>query len=498
MGGVTAVAFIPGYKERVHVSGAASSLAVTVDEAFTSDGARNEAVLPQGEAAHNPKQAHGAGDTLIAVGTQAGKVMVFNTLGLLVYEIAMDGPAISVEWVGDMSAPPSLPTRSLSLYPEQISTLSAFPLLDVSQASLSRVRQTEQENESDFLSGVQRKLPPDPIRPMARPSINESSVVDAHQIGIPSRHSRERPLPKPKYSAIPYRARRTRYSNCCSSRQSSSSDRDFFTAPSTRYPSIRQDKGKGKAVESLSAQKKLDVDEDRGMALFMSAGTISPSPEHEKKRKRDGPVARSAKKLTSAVADESQFAAAAVGPSSRIAPAPKNSFSPSQGFRNSTPDIGASQLAVQHGLAKRSTEGGRKTGLLDHIDPDPIAEASSSQGFSSSIYSRSKSRMLHRRPKALDGGADADTPMPQDLDRGARRSFSFEAGLHDFEALGERRHMTSKSVVWTGGKREEISRLRNDNAALRQEMSSLRNEFRVLKRVLLRAESQRRWQECIS
>ena len=53
-------------------------------------------------------------NTLIAVGTQIGKVLIFDILGLLIHEIAMDVAVRSVEWVGDMSAPPVLPARSSS------------------------------------------------------------------------------------------------------------------------------------------------------------------------------------------------------------------------------------------------------------------------------------------------------------------------------------------------------------------------------------------------
>jgi len=40
--------------------------------------------------------------------------MVFNVLGLLVHEIVMHAPIVSVQWVGDMSAPSVLPNRMIS------------------------------------------------------------------------------------------------------------------------------------------------------------------------------------------------------------------------------------------------------------------------------------------------------------------------------------------------------------------------------------------------
>jgi hypothetical protein len=57
-------------------------------------------------------------EIFIAVGTQEGKVFVFDVLGLSLHEASMGGPVVTVEWVGDMSAPSALPCHlSSSLHP---------------------------------------------------------------------------------------------------------------------------------------------------------------------------------------------------------------------------------------------------------------------------------------------------------------------------------------------------------------------------------------------
>lgn len=156
------------------------------------------------------------------------------------------------------------------------------------------------------------------------------------------------------------------------------------------------------------------------------------------------------------------------------------------------------QLALQGNVAKQSRAMSKKQKLAS-ISSTPTIEASSSHDFSSSLYSRPKPRMVRNHSKALDGGADAATPLLQSPVCGPRRSFSFDAGLHDVEALAEQRYIAAKkSGLWTGGKRSEINRLRNDNEALKQQISDLRTEFRTLKEVLLQTESHRRWQECVS
>ncbi|KAJ4333134.1 hypothetical protein N0V87_007863 [Didymella glomerata] len=57
-------------------------------------------------------------ETLIAVGTQAGKVLIYDVLGLLIHEIVMNKPVRVVEWVGDMSVPSILPTMESPLSPQ--------------------------------------------------------------------------------------------------------------------------------------------------------------------------------------------------------------------------------------------------------------------------------------------------------------------------------------------------------------------------------------------
>jgi hypothetical protein len=59
----------------------------------------------------NGNATYGGMETLIAMGTQAGKVLIFNVLGLLVREKSLEAPVLALEWVGDMSAPSILPAH---------------------------------------------------------------------------------------------------------------------------------------------------------------------------------------------------------------------------------------------------------------------------------------------------------------------------------------------------------------------------------------------------
>ena len=75
-------------------------------------------VLLGGDAAEDAGDVYKGFETLIAIGTQAGKVLVFNALGLLIHEITVGVSITAVEWVGNMTAPSILPTRGLSLSPK--------------------------------------------------------------------------------------------------------------------------------------------------------------------------------------------------------------------------------------------------------------------------------------------------------------------------------------------------------------------------------------------
>ncbi|KAF1914036.1 WD40-repeat-containing domain protein, partial [Ampelomyces quisqualis] len=129
MGGVIAAEFLPEYKSRIisigndgrcrlHVSGPATCLSVIADGPYIYEGRRSGMVLLGEDATAEEDLSYEGSQTFIAIGTQAGKVFVFNILGLLVHEITMDVSIIALEWVGDMSAPSVLRGRDCSMPPK--------------------------------------------------------------------------------------------------------------------------------------------------------------------------------------------------------------------------------------------------------------------------------------------------------------------------------------------------------------------------------------------
>ena len=271
------------------------------------------------------------------------------------------------------------------------------------------------------------------------------------------------------------RARRSLASR--SSRKSHSSDQDFFTPPSTRQTSRRMGKGKGKAFEPTNNLPN-DITLGKTSVLRMDPIRNSSNLLNEQDKTRS-PT------LGSSTPDDSHFAPLSTmeGPSS-IEMSGSSDPRSSSSMKHTRPEV------VE--LPILSSWNGR----LHDDSPNQMAEASSSQDFPSSSYSQSKPHVFRSHSRAMDGGADTATPLIRSPTRMHRKSFSFENRLHDIEALAEQRYMASNKVgVWTGGKRREISRLRDDNETLKKQMSDLRDEFRTLKEVLLQVESHRRWRE---
>jgi hypothetical protein len=136
-------------------------------------------------------------NTLIAVGTQVGKVLIFDTLGLLVHEIAMDVAVRSVEWVGDMSAPPVLPARSSSS-PESNSVINALieEIGDIESLiqHLNAVRDETQEQTNEQtpmttpVASALKDVTAKPLTPAAFSSPAPSQADSLYRLDAPREH----------------------------------------------------------------------------------------------------------------------------------------------------------------------------------------------------------------------------------------------------------------------------------------------------------------------
>jgi hypothetical protein len=91
-------------------------------------------------------------DTLIALGTQSGKVYFFSSLGLLVHEISVEAQIVALEWVGDMTAPSVSPGRIASPTPSVPETT-----IDIEQPVLDLILDQYKSEANEATGTVQRR-----------------------------------------------------------------------------------------------------------------------------------------------------------------------------------------------------------------------------------------------------------------------------------------------------------------------------------------------------
>ncbi|CAN9331375.1 unnamed protein product [Alternaria alternata] len=139
-------------------------------------------VLLGGDAAEDAGDVYKGFETLIAIGTQAGKVLVFNALGLLIHEITVGVSITAVEWVGNMTAPSILPIRGLSL---SLKPRSVVDIVDAEGSTPSdKETGTVRKTRSPRKSALTRK--PVPIGPPPDLFSNESRKFKSR---VPSRRA---------------------------------------------------------------------------------------------------------------------------------------------------------------------------------------------------------------------------------------------------------------------------------------------------------------------
>ncbi|KAH4952267.1 hypothetical protein HBI38_000980 [Parastagonospora nodorum] len=190
MGGVVAAEFVPGYTSRIISIGHDGRCRLVDFEGGGKDGT----VLFGGDAAEENDEIYEGLQTLIAIGTESGKVFIFNCLGLLVHDIAMEQPIIALEWVGDMSAPSLLPNHISSMSPEP------QPVVDTTIVDI-------EESSDEELGTMRRNLP---VSGNAIPALNNISAGPDlfsadHMSAQPSRR------PSAISAGSPFRTRCTRH-----------------------------------------------------------------------------------------------------------------------------------------------------------------------------------------------------------------------------------------------------------------------------------------------
>jgi hypothetical protein len=297
------------------------------DGPHTSKGREDKTVLLGGDATEEQECIFGGSQTLIAIGTEAGKVIVFNVLGLLISETAIDAPVISIEWVGDMLAPSMLPSRLSSMSPGPRPFVEAL-LEDLEDLSIETeetgtVKKTRSQlqdaarqrgislgpdlfndDSARCRSGGPSRRPSDMsngsplqvkrtrehprkkslIRPRIATQTFKSPVSHAYHPSEPNASAPSAPaysarrrskIDQPSVAIVPSTSRPRQYfshrnSSLQSPQYSQFSDEEFFTPPSTR-------RDKGKAPARISSPRSPAIDTDAQLAPITSIDNTSLS-----------------------------------------------------------------------------------------------------------------------------------------------------------------------------------------------------------------------------
>lgn len=376
-----------------------------------SRGRRDRAVLSRGDAADEVETFFEGLETLIAVGIQAGKVLVYNLLGLLIHEIVMDRPVLAVEWVGDMTAPSVLLARESPLSPqpgavikklreeigeaEEKSLQSTKPNKDLKETIwTSRVPVVDKKPSVSFSTPTRNhsslpllsnslQSPPGKLHPEVQPfkleppSLRSSETMMSGALPVPSQPSRRidfvagprtieastvrvRRQPRVKKTPTAPQLRSWRVSasksSCCSLRRSASSSQEFFTPSSTQFPSVCKAESRNEVAQH-TGEPHPTVREKRHKTLQISSGDSSSSPEYEQGNGKK-PVTRATGRTDYAKAKLSRPAAAAMNlpvlsaSSSVNAPSSLRSISRSYDLITASGPM-LNQLAFQGNVAKQ-------------------------------------------------------------------------------------------------------------------------------------------------
>ncbi|KAJ4293174.1 hypothetical protein N0V90_008456 [Kalmusia sp. IMI 367209] len=437
----------------------------------TSRGRRDNAVLLGGDSAHDNAQGIYEGrETLIAIGSQNGKVLVFNVLGLLVHEVVMDSPIIALEWVGNMNAPSVLPNRKRALS-TCIEEEGEHPVLD----SLLEYYESSCGEAMEEESGTIKKKPR-PERSGARSPIRFDGSRDLFSIEpYTSRLTRRRSEAAYGPSPLVKKAEETpRKKSFLRPRIATETFKDPHRGMPVTSPHSNTTATVQQVLERTNSREVYDI-------FFADALRVSRSPS-----------------ASSAYSQSSE---------EEIWTTPPTTQKPIENANTTRPkyaDLGSRARSMRSAVQASDLCASLAHNYSRPLPPIVAQEHTPPPSRRDSFADRDSLRIAeqHRSDKRKPTLAER-SPIPPPPSQQDRRGFSFEPGLHDQERKWEQKFgETSKKMHEASGKmagkrrRESVQRyarrsrvpeyeLRLEYQRLRQEMALLREEFRALRRELM-------------
>ncbi|KAF1949948.1 hypothetical protein CC80DRAFT_554849 [Byssothecium circinans] len=456
------------------------------------------------------------GAIFIAIGTQAGKVMVFNVLGLLVHEVDMGASIVALEWMGDMSAPSILPNRRGSLPP--------YPFIEEAQPVLDTLLQEIVSPSEDEEDGTVKKtafstkradrspVRLDGVRDLFSPELNahmSHRPPSVRSNGSPPKINRSRDRPKRK----PYR--RPRIMTETFKRPSFSPTRQLQLIDSTHSSeSSPLRKGSGTKEPRHTSRDAFDIffsDALRPSSLSSSRASSDCSHAPESEEYFTPPTSQKPKRKDSPLITIPYSQAAVAKPPYRHV-LPRTCGLPPDGvrrspFTKSPPSIPAKSPA-------------RKNLFPACISPKGYEGKQAKEGWNESWLERSPfpapPGQSPKRDYDFEPGAQEEERRYGQLDGKCERRLSGEKSksgraeawwkddyLKKDESMRSQVKDTKVANTTTGGLQRASDRVHNEPSglkrrdrlgrvmhhdeddALRREMVLLREEFRALREVLL-------------
>lgn len=507
--------------------------------------------LLDGDATRNGgTNAEGSG-ILITIGTQAGKILVFNVLGLLIHEITLNVPVTVVDWVGDMSAPTILPQR---LHPVSLKT---SPNENASKDAISDEDQgTVKKTPSPLKATGKRGVIPAAQRPdlFSDASSRHSSWASSRALnGSPSqiqrthRQVRSKSMKRPRIASETFRSpiasclhdpaiigevmlpkfdnlfmqdatrwlrmsqpsehripRREGQASASQSSSTSSDGSDVLDAEWFTPPSTRRDKSKAPQRQT-SPRTPIDIVSE-GVVRSPPLRNVSPVsietpsasppclPTSERLLGHDNAKPDSLMKRPRAVQQRvtieipnSESPLASPLYSRAASRTSRVSFQPER--KDTTPPCPP--------IPTMKSRTSRVVGTRPNINPSPDSSSSVS---SRSISGVAMDRSIRRNASTLDGGRDVLDIEDGKLRKSstAGRNFSFEYGQHEFEVAGQDLFKVNRRPRARSTKADDIAHLRRDHVAMKQDVDALQEELRVLKLSLSCPESKVRAEADVS
>lgn len=476
-----------------------------------------------GDATDDANQVSEGSEIFIAIGTEAGKVLVFNILGLLIHEVTMSMRVINLGWVVNRSVCSTLSNRnSCSVrdeslkHPEasctedtdtvkratspckQVGIQKLFPLAstgDLFSNEPSRHITTMPAGTLSDISLLRPKHSPTPVKrkSLVRPRIVKetfkSPIASSSPLFMSARAVLPSELPAPRLQETrkwteAQNAPCAAVESCVgrisadkaalsSSQESETASQDFFTPPSTR-------RRKGKIPQYLPTPDVTDLAtmeiQERQYRPLEQVDPIFPDG-----KSTCPPLSVSASKIPrrEVVIDGVESLSQNSSPGSRysnlISRVTRDSFLGHQ--RN--------EGWIQR-LLGATTKDSQCTAT------DAVA-MSLTQDTPSSGYSQPTSHAFRDAPGGIDGEVSTPGSGTQSAYRnlvvgGTRRIASVEFGRYDPEHIAEKRsHVGRRGKAGTSV--DEVRRLRGEIQALWKDMEALREEFRIVKSVLLHSKA---------